>query len=302
MSDGDDFEESEEDSGDGEAGYGIHVRSTSTSAVNRGQKIVTERRIREQDTVKVPNFPTLPNLTQWRIQISKNLVTAGGHLDLREITWWGEIGLAENTFETLADSGDQRFLSLDLKLSTALGSMLKTANNSVTQDVNLKETIATGKGTMLKGRQIAWLILKHFQTNPQLGVMYQITDFADLEWRGDKPNEVHTFMYIWENMLSQMHTSLSRHELAGILLQKLDKSTVLKEDLAHYHRQVPGHPDQSYDFLMNSMNRYLTRKRYDVNRTGGVQSLIKNMGTWCRSCGRRRHLPVQTGKSECQKG
>ncbi len=108
--------------------------------------------------------------------------------------------------------------------------------------------------------------------------MYQITDFADLEWRGDKPNEVHTFMYIWENMLSQMHTSLSRHELAGILLQKLDKSTVLKEDLAHYHRQVPGHPDQSYDFLMNSMNRYLTRKRYDVNRTGGVQSLIKNMG------------------------
>ena len=114
-SDGDDFEESEEDSGDGEAGYDINIRSTSTSAVTRGEKIVTERRIREQDTVKVPNFPTLPNLTQWRIQISKNLVTAGGYLDLREITWWGEIGLAENTFETLADSGDQRFLSLDLK-------------------------------------------------------------------------------------------------------------------------------------------------------------------------------------------
>jgi hypothetical protein len=75
-----------------------------------------------------------------------------------------------------------------------------------------------------------------------------------------------------------MHTSLSRHELAGILLQKLEKSTVLKEDIAHYHRQVPGHPDQSYEYLMNSMNRYLTRKRYDVNRTGGVQSLIKNMG------------------------
>ena len=75
---------------------------------------------------------------------------------------------------------------------------------------------------MLKGRQIAWLVPKHFQTNPQLGVMYQITDFADLEWRGDKPAEIHTFMYIWENMLSQMHTSLSRHELAGIFLQKLE--------------------------------------------------------------------------------
>ena len=99
-----------------------------------------------------------------------------------------------------------------------------------------------------------------------------------------------------------MHTSLSRHELAGILLQKLEKSTVLKEDIAHYHRQVPGHPDQSYEYLMNSMNRYLTRKRYDVNRTGGVQSLIKNMGTWSRPRSRGRNLPVQAGESKGQKG
>jgi hypothetical protein len=101
--------------------------------------------------------------------------------------------LAENNFETLADSGERRFLGLDPKLSTALGSMLKTANNLVTQDVNLRETIATDKGTMFKGRQIAWLVLKHFQTNPQMGVMYQIIDFGDLEWRGDKPTEVRTF-------------------------------------------------------------------------------------------------------------
>ena len=86
---------------------------------------ITERRTREQDTVKVPAFPTLPSLTQWRIQIAKNLVTASGRLDLHEITWWGEIGLAENNFETLADAGERRFLGLDLKLSTALGSMLK---------------------------------------------------------------------------------------------------------------------------------------------------------------------------------
>ena len=91
---------------------------------------------------------------------------------------------------------------------------------------------------MVRGRQIAWLALKHFQTNPQLGVMYQITDFAELEWRGDKPTEIHTSMYIWENMLSQMHTSLSRNELANILIQKLEKSNVLKEDLAHYWRRA----------------------------------------------------------------
>ena len=79
-------------------------------------------------------------------------------------------------------------------------------------------------------------------------------------------------------MLSQMHTSLSRHELAGILMQKLEKSNVLKEDLAHYYRQEPGHPDHSYEYLINSMTKYLTRKRYDVNRVGGIQSILENMG------------------------
>ena len=109
--------------------------------------------------------------------------------------------------------------------------------------------------------------------------MYQITDFAELEWRGDKPAEIHTFMCIWENMLSQMHTSLSRNELASILIQKLDKSSALKEDLAHYWRQEPGHPDHSYEYLINSMARYLTRSgTYDVNRAGGIQSILKNIG------------------------
>ena len=274
----DDGEYDEDEWDDEEGDDDDNVRTYAASGCER---TVVERRTPEQDTVKVPAFPTLPSLTQRRIQISKNLVTASGRLDQREITRWGEIGFAEDNFETLADSdsGERRFLGLDLKLSTALGSMLKQANSPVTQDVNVRENLATNQGTMLKGRQIAWLVLKHFQTNPQVGAMYQITDFADFEWRGDEPTEIHTFMYILENMLSQMHTSLSRHELAGISLQRLEKSNVLKEDLAHYYRQEPGHPDHNYEYLINSMTRYLRRKRYDVNRVGGIQSTYsENMG------------------------
>ena len=128
--DGYDEDEWEDEEGDDDDNVRAYVATDYETTV-------VERRTREQDTVKVPAFPTLPSLTQWRIQIAKNLVTASGRLDLREITWWGEIGLAENTFETLADSGERRFLGLDLKLSTALGPMLKQANNPVTQDVNL---------------------------------------------------------------------------------------------------------------------------------------------------------------------
>ena len=65
----DDYEGSEEESGDGDVSYGVNVRSSSAPAAARGEKVITERRTREQDTVKVPGFPTLPSLTQWRIQI-----------------------------------------------------------------------------------------------------------------------------------------------------------------------------------------------------------------------------------------
>ena len=120
--DEEDDEEYDEDEWDDEEGDDDD--NVRTYAASDCERTVVERRTCEQDSVKVPAFPILPSLTQRRIQIGKNLVTASGRLDLRETTWWGEIGLAENNFETLADSGERRSLGLDLKLSTALGSML----------------------------------------------------------------------------------------------------------------------------------------------------------------------------------
>ena len=45
------------------------------------------RRFKEQNAVKVPKFPTLPNLPAWKLQVVKNLVAAGGRIDLLEMTW-----------------------------------------------------------------------------------------------------------------------------------------------------------------------------------------------------------------------
>ena len=51
----------------------------------RGEGVVrttTETlRFNEHDTVKVPKFPTLPNLFAWKLQVGKNLVAAGGRID-----------------------------------------------------------------------------------------------------------------------------------------------------------------------------------------------------------------------------
>ena len=63
--DDDDYDEDEWD--DDEGGDDDNVRTyVATDCETTG----VERRTHEQDTVKVPAFPTLPSLTQWRIQIA----------------------------------------------------------------------------------------------------------------------------------------------------------------------------------------------------------------------------------------
>ena len=84
---------------------------------SQGKTINETRRFKEHDTVKVPKFPSLHNLSAWKLQVGKNLVAAGGRIDQRENAWWAEVSKETSTFDSLADSGEDRFVSLGLKLS-----------------------------------------------------------------------------------------------------------------------------------------------------------------------------------------
>ena len=165
---------------------------------------------------RCPNSPL--SLAYPKLQVGKNLVAAGGRIDHREIAWWAEVSKETSTFDSLADSGEDRFVSLDLKLSISLGIMLKEVNNEVTSSTAQKAQAAAQQGKMLKGRQIAWLIFTFFKRNRKMGVFYSVTDPAKLGWLGDK--NIHRFLMTWRLMTSQMQTTLPPDELTEILLQK----------------------------------------------------------------------------------
>ena len=255
-------------------GDGVPVIITTGTGAVEGSTVTETRRFREQDNVKVPNFPTVPTLNAWKIQVGKNLVTASGRFDQQELKWWGEINDPSATFESLYDSGADRFKSLDLKLSAALGVMLKQAKNQVSEQAAFKEAEYFDKGEMPKGRQLAWLILQHFKTNPKMGVLYNVTDIGKVAWRGDTPKQIHSFMMIWQYVLRNIKTKIPQDELAEILLTKLEKSTALKNDIDAYNRMEEDDPKRNYDYLMNSMERFLTRARYTANRELDMISII----------------------------
>ena len=114
---GDDSDESEHSSdsdipegelpGEGDDPTGEEDRNQVRININplRGGNVMrttTEtRRFQEHDTVKVLKFPTLPNLSAWKLQVGKSVVAAGGRIDQREIVWWAEVSKETSGFDTL---------------------------------------------------------------------------------------------------------------------------------------------------------------------------------------------------------
>ena len=66
----------------------------------------------------VPKWPHVAQMTQWLIQLGKNLVACSPHHDCAEIAWLHEA--KTKTFEELADSGGPRFVKLDLKMAAEM--------------------------------------------------------------------------------------------------------------------------------------------------------------------------------------
>jgi hypothetical protein len=275
-SDDDDFQGEppggDEDPNGQDEGNPIGIRINPLRADSRGRVVSETRKFKEHETVKVPKFPTLPSLPAWKLQVGKNLVAAGGRIDQREIAWWAEVSKETSTFDSLADSGEERFVSLDLKLSISLSVMLKEVNNEVTASTAQKEQAAAQQNKMLKGRQIAWLLFTFFKRNPKMGVFYSVTDLAKLDWMGDK--NIHRFLMTWRLMTSQMQTTLPADELTEILLQKVEKSIVLAQDVAHFYRKDEDDPDRNSNFLIRSMENHLDRARYRTNRANDLHSLL----------------------------
>jgi hypothetical protein len=241
-------------------------------------------RYREKDEVQVPAFPSGHGVTQWRMSIAKALSIMSGRYDYEEINWFICEGFGPGiTFESLADSGPARYKSIDMKLSVALGKIIKNANNALTVDLGTIEEKLIDEGKMLMGRQIAWKVIMFYQTNPICDLTFGVSDLIELPWQGD--SGVANFITCWRTILRKMRTRLSEDELGEVLYRKIKHSKMMLSDIAHYERQVLNHPDRSYQYLLNCMDRRIADAQMERNRandkaairSGNVSGFGKNV-------------------------
>eukprot|EP00972_Heterocapsa_arctica_P068085 10053341-Heterocapsa_arctica.AAC.1 len=67
--------------------------------------------------------------------------------------------------------------------------------------------------------------------------------------------------------------------LAGTLFNNMEGSKPLEVDLARYNRQVEGHTDKTYKYLLNIMERNISLQQQKANREADSKAIRSgNMG------------------------
>ena len=164
---------------------------------------------KEADKVVIPNWPKIHELEYWKSQVTSNIVAACGDLDHDAWVRWIAPSFRQlpDIDGDLARSGDQRYNSIDVKLASALMSMMQNGGDQA-REVLHEAKLKMAKGcrgstpTLLKGRQLLAMVIDSFRSASNTDLVFTIKHLYDLPYPGD--NEIVLFKSQWNEVLEQM--------------------------------------------------------------------------------------------------
>ena len=169
------------------------------------------------------------------IALGRVVVSASPYTDDAEKLWIKEVQSPDSTFESLADT-PERFHTLDNLLAVALMNVLPPP---LKLKVNRKEALLDKDDRLMTGRQILYMVRESFRTEAHMDVFYNLQDLMAVRWVGD--DQMPKFLEKWDTVTEGMGPeTIQEKTLRYLFLEQVSHSTVLAEDVAHYHRLKPN--------------------------------------------------------------
>ena len=152
------------------------------------------------------------------------------------------------TYEEMADTSDGgtiSFATLDAKLGSALTGV---APSDFLRQVQVKKAEALTSGAMVTGRQILWLVDRHFRMTESDRSIY---DTEHIFAAGLRSDDLRGFISSWDGVLVNLSAAAKPADniLETLFLRQIRKSKRMEVDITHYDRLPPGHHDRCYEYL-----------------------------------------------------
>ena len=240
---------------------------------------------KEADKVVVPPWPKSHDLGSWKSQLLSNVLSACADTDQDVwISWLNEAFVLNPDITGMSNSGGSRFTTIDVKLANALNAMIASSGDSgkeVAMDIKVMTFDMANKNPpeIIRGRQIVAMILNSFRSATHTDLAFTGKHLYELTYPGD--NKLSLFKSQWIHILSAMREDDKPRGLAlrDILFDKIKGSTSMAFDIRYYKNKPEGHPEKTYEYLMEMMTRTIATEREEKNRLEklkGVNQIVAN--------------------------
>ena len=226
--------------------------SSSSSSSSAGGKV--------SDKMNLAAYPTAPAKRQWQQSFRLEVVSCSKMSKRRTLEWILAVEKKGSTLEDFAVSG-KGFGKLDCIIASALTKLFK---GEVAREVSTQaEKLLNERGTLLTGRQLAWIMNAEFAEDLKRTLPHAIADLSKLTVKG--PSGLEHWLTSF-NSIVDLNADLQPDFITYHAFEQLRNLDVLKTDREAFERLDDDDPAKNHKFLLKAVKKYIRQARLDRHR------------------------------------
>ena len=217
----------------------------------------TRRVVRVKATdMKLGQWPTTLQFAGWRRALRLAVAGSCDEPDMAK-KWIFAVEDKDSDIDDFKSDPNDPLRALDGKLADALA---RIAKGEPARRIALEAERAALSADLLSGRQTLWMIYKEFERDDATTDHIAYGHLERMTFSG-KDEHLEAFVNSWDALMLTFKTKPSESHLYSALMSRLKKLPGLATTVAHMDRQVNGHPDRCFDFLMHAARRLVENRR-----------------------------------------
>ena len=244
--------------------YNTNVKELDSMEKDKSKSSVS---LRESEKFNLQPWPKTTELASWKGSVIHEVCVASGDRNYDDWKAWLSPCLADQPdMDMLAKAPEMRFQSIDAKLSHALRKVTENAGEKsmqVNYDMSMKNQMYGKSGDFIKGCELFAMILISFKSPDHTEVLYNAHHLYAFSYYGD--DQLEAFYNKWLDIIYNMkHDDRpSLNSLRDTWFRKIEHLKLMHFDISRYRTFNEGHPEKTYDFLIDMIKGYRARGKQE---------------------------------------